>query len=47
MGADVDLDSQDNAASPVKKSLDGLQYAQKIFELTEGLIRRNYSQRSS
>jgi membrane dipeptidase len=47
LGTDVDLDGRDSANSAVKKSdLDGLQYAQKVFELTEGLIRRNYSQQN-
>ena len=44
LGTDVDLDGRDAAAAPKKKNdLDGLQYSRKIFELTEGLIRRKYS----
>ena len=32
------------AIAPKKKNdLDGVEYARKIFELTEGLIRRKYS----
>ena len=45
LGSDVDLDGRDGALAPKKKNdLDGLQYSRKIFELTEGLIRRKYSQ---
>ena len=45
LGTDVDLDGRDRGLSGAKKSdLDGLHYAQKVFELTEGLIRRKYSQ---
>ena len=45
LGTDVDLDGRDGAFAPRKKNdLDGLQYSRKIFELTEGLIRRKYSQ---
>lgn len=44
LGTDVDLDGRDGALAPRKKNdLDGLQYSRKIFELTEGLIRRKYS----
>ena len=44
LGSDVDLDGRDGAVAPKKKNdLDGLQYARKVFELTEGLIRRKYS----
>jgi len=44
LGTDVDLDGRDLATAPKKKNdLDGLQYSRKIFELTEGLIRRKYS----
>jgi membrane dipeptidase len=43
LGTDVDLDGRDMAIAPKKKNdLDGLQYARKVFELTEGLIRRKY-----
>jgi membrane dipeptidase len=45
LGSDVDLDGRDGAlASRKKNDLDGLEYSRKIFELTEGLIRRKYSQ---
>ena len=44
LGTDVDLDGRDTGIAPKKKNdLDGVQYARKIFELTEGLIRRKYS----
>jgi len=44
LGTDVDLDGRDGALAPRKKNdLDGLEYSRKIFELTEGLIRRKYS----
>jgi membrane dipeptidase len=44
LGTDVDLDGRDGALAPWKKNdLDGLEYSRKIFELTEGLIRRKYS----
>ena len=44
LGTDVDLDGRDGALAPRKKNdLDGLQYSRKVFELTEGLIRRKYS----
>jgi membrane dipeptidase len=44
LGTDVDLDGRDGALAPKKKNdLDGLQYSRKVFELTEGLIRRKYS----
>jgi membrane dipeptidase len=44
LGTDVDLDGRDGVLAAKKKNdLDGLQYSRKIFELTEGLIRRKYS----
>jgi membrane dipeptidase len=44
LGSDVDLDGRDGVIAPKKKNdLDGLQYERKVFELTEGLIRRKYS----
>jgi membrane dipeptidase len=44
LGTDVDLDGRDQATAPKKKNdLDGVQYARKVYELTEGLIRRKYS----
>jgi len=38
LGTDVDLDGRD-----VKSDLDGVRYAKKVFDLTEGLVRRKYS----
>jgi membrane dipeptidase len=44
IGSDVDLDGRDARIRPKKHfDLDGIQYSQKIFDLTEGLIRRKYS----
>ena len=41
LGSDVDLDGRD-AHPPNKYDLDGIDYSKKIFDLTEGLVRRNY-----
>jgi membrane dipeptidase len=49
VGTDVDLDGRDHGSLPVgsaparRNDLDGIAYQQKIFDLTEGLVRRNYS----
>jgi membrane dipeptidase len=44
IGSDVDLDGRDQSVhSPRKLDLDGIDYAKKIYDLTERLIRRNYS----
>ncbi len=44
VGSDVDLDGRDwPAHSPRKYDLDGIDYSKKIFDLTEGLVRRSYS----
>jgi membrane dipeptidase len=44
IGSDVDLDGRDGRIRPRKKfDLDGVDYAKKIFDLTEGLVRRKYS----
>jgi membrane dipeptidase len=44
IGSDVDLDGRDAHIRPKKRfDLDGVDYCQKIFDLTEGLIRRKYS----
>jgi len=45
VGSDVDLDGRD-LHSPRKYDLDGIDYAKKIFDLTEGLVRRSYSNRN-
>ena len=43
MGSDVDLDGRDwPANTPRKYDLDGIDYSKKIFDLTEGLVRRKY-----
>jgi membrane dipeptidase len=49
IGTDVDLDGRDHASTPAagpparRNDLDGVAYEKKIFDLTEGLLRRNYS----
>jgi membrane dipeptidase len=44
IGSDVDLDGRDHSNSPVRKNdLDGVAYQKKIFDVTEGLLARNYS----
>lgn len=44
VGSDVDLDGRDTRIRPRKRfDLDGINYSQKIFDLTEGLVRRKYS----
>jgi membrane dipeptidase len=44
IGTDVDLDGRDHRmASTRKNDLDGMHYAKKVFDLTEGLVRRKYS----
>ncbi len=47
IGSDVDLDGRDGRIRPRRESdLDGLDYARKIYDLTEGLVRRKYSRRN-
>jgi membrane dipeptidase len=41
LGTDVDLDGRE-LGSPRTSDLDGMQYAKKIYDVTEGLVRRNY-----
>lgn len=43
LGSDVDLDGRDVRRPTKKYDLDGIDYAKKIFDLTEGLVHRNYS----
>lgn len=44
LGTDVDLDGHDHAQPLARKAdLDGVQYTRKIFDLTEGLLRRGYA----
>ncbi len=42
LGTDVDLDGRDGNG-PRRLDLDGSSYSEKIYEVTEGLVRRNYS----
>ncbi len=47
IGSDVDLDGRDAPVYPKRKyDLDGIDYAKKIYDLTEGLVTRNYSDRN-
>jgi len=44
LGTDVDLDGRDHGTMPARRNdLDGINYATKVFEITDGLIRRKYS----
>ena len=44
IGSDVDLDGRDTRIRPARRfDLDGIDYAKKIYDLTEGLVSRNYS----
>jgi len=44
LGSDVDLDGRDgHPHAPKRNDLDGVDYAKKVFDLTQGLLRRNYS----
>jgi membrane dipeptidase len=44
IGSDVDLDGRDQSVHSSRKlDLDGIDYAKKIYDLTERLVRRNYS----
>ena len=46
LGSDVDLEGRDSRGRSVRKNdLDGIAYERKIYDLTEGLVRRNYSDR--
>ena len=43
LGSDVDLDGRDGHTHPRNKAdLDGLDYSKKVYDLTEGLLRRGY-----
>lgn len=46
IGTDVDLDGRDARLGVKKMDLDGIDYKDKIFDLTEGLVRRNYGRRN-
>jgi membrane dipeptidase len=47
IGSDVDLDGRDTRIRPTRRyDLDGIDYGKKIYDLTEGLVRRNYSSRN-
>lgn len=43
LGSDVDLDGRDGSANARNKyDLDGINYSKKVYDLTQGLVRRNY-----
>jgi membrane dipeptidase len=47
IGSDVDLDGRDIRVRPARRfDLDGIDYAKKIYDLTEGLVGRHYSSRN-
>ena len=47
IGSDVDLDGRDTPLQPTRKlDLDGVDYAKRVYDLTEGLVSRNYSSRN-
>ena len=44
IGSDVDLDGRDSRnRGSRKQDLDGIDYEKKIYDVTEGLVQRNYS----
>jgi membrane dipeptidase len=43
LGTDVDLVGRDPSAPVHRYDLDGIHYSEKIFDFTEGLVRRKYS----
>ncbi len=44
LGSDVDLDGRDRGRAR-RYDLDGVQYSRKVFDFTEGLLRRRYAAR--
>ncbi len=47
VGSDVDLDGRDNPLQSSRRlDLDGVDYAKRIYDLTEGLVSRKYSSRN-
>jgi len=47
IGSDVDLDGRDMLLKPERRfDLDDIDYGRKIYDLTEGLVRRGYSNRN-
>lgn len=44
IGTDVDLEGRDHRPAPARRNdLDGVAYQQKIYDVAEGMLRRNYS----
>jgi membrane dipeptidase len=47
IGSDVDLDGRDAQVQHTRRfDLDGIDYAKRIYDLTAGLVHRNYSNHS-
>ena len=47
IGSDVDLEGRDALVHATRRfDLDGIDYTKKIYDLTEGLVSRNYSSRN-
>ncbi len=46
IGSDNDLDGRDHDRSQYRMDIEGLDHPKRVFDLTEGLIRRKYSDRS-
>jgi membrane dipeptidase len=46
IGSDVDLNGRESLLQTRKIDLDGIDYSRKIYDLTEGLVSRNYSDRN-
>lgn len=45
LGTDVDLEGLDGRPPEKKSYVSGVRYAKKVFDVTEGLLRRNYAKR--
>jgi membrane dipeptidase len=45
VGSDNDLDGWDHGRVPRRIDIDGLDHPRRVFDLTEGLIRRGYTNR--
>jgi membrane dipeptidase len=43
VGSDLDLDGRDRRAGPMLYDIAGLNRTQRMYELTDGLIRRRYA----
>ncbi|MDE3195742.1 MAG: membrane dipeptidase, partial [Acidobacteriota bacterium] len=45
LGSDLDLDGRDRRGAPLAWDIAGLNRTDRVYELTEGLIRRGYTNR--